>query len=539
MNNWWKKACVYQIYPTSFNDTTGSGTGDLQGIIEKLSYLENLGINVIWLSPVYQSPMADNGYDISDYYSINPMFGSMDDMEQLISEANNHGIKIIMDLVVNHTSDQHPWFKSALSDPNSPYRDYYVWRDNAGQLPNDLGSIFGGPAWTLEEKSDQYYLHLFAKEQPDLNWDNENMRRDIYKMMNWWLEKGIAGFRMDVIDLVGKVPDDKITENGPKLHEYLKEMNQATYKGHDVLTVGECWGADIDSAQLFSNPDGSELSMVFQFHHIKLRWQDGNKWTTIPLDLKEFKSVIGSWQNGLHQKGWNSLFLGNHDLPRSVSYWGNDTTYRVESAKMLATLLHGLQGTPFIYQGEEIGMTNVQFPTLEDYRDIETMNYYDINTESGLSHEDALQSIYKIGRDNARTPMQWNNDSNAGFTNSNPWINVNPNYKTINVQDALSHSDSIFYHYKNLVKLRKTYTVLTDGNFEFINENHNQIFAYKRCNTDELLYCINNFSDADTQITLNIDGMVLCSHNYDALNTEGDIIKLRPYESIMLHTCNS
>ncbi len=305
--------------------------------------------------------MADNGYDISDYYDINPMFGSMDDMDRLIEEADSRNIKIIMDLVVNHTSDQHEWFRSAVSDVNSPYRDYYIWRENKGTLPNDLDSIFGGPAWTLDEDSDEYYMHLFAKEQPDLNWENENVRKSVYKMMNWWLDKGVAGFRMDVIDLVGKVPDEKITDNGPNLHEYLREMNKATYKNKDVLTVGECWGADIDSAKLFSNPDGSELSMVFQFHHIMLRWKDGNKWNTVPLDLHAFKQVVKDWQTGLHGQGWNSLFLGNHDLPRSVSYWGNDQVYRVQSAKMLATLLHGLQGTPYIYQGEELGMTNVGF----------------------------------------------------------------------------------------------------------------------------------------------------------------------------------
>ncbi len=437
MKKWWKKACVYQVYPTSFNNTSGSGSGDIAGITEKLDYLENLGINVIWLSPVYKSPMADNGYDISDYYDINPMFGTMEDMDRLIEEAKKRNIKIIMDLVVNHTSDQHEWFQSALADVNSPYRDYYIWRENTGDLPNDMESIFGGPAWTLDENSNEYYMHLFAKEQPDLNWENENLRKDVYKMMNWWLNKGIAGFRMDVIDLIGKVPDEKITDNGPMLHTYLKEMNQATYKGSDVLTVGECWGATVDSAQAFSNPDGSELSMVFQFHHIMLRWKDGNKWDTIPLDLDAFKSVIEKWQTGLHNRGWNSLFLGNHDLPRSVSYWGNDTKYRVESAKMLATLLHGLQGTPYIFQGEEIGMTNIGFDALEDYRDIESLNHYEIATKAGVSHEDAIESLKKIGRDNARTPMQWNDHENAGFTEGQPWIKVNPNHKDINVEAAL------------------------------------------------------------------------------------------------------
>lgn len=535
MKNWWKKACVYQIYPTSFNDTTGSGSGDIQGIIEKLDYLANLGINVIWLSPVYKSPMADNGYDISDYYDINPMFGTMDDMDRLVAEAEKRDIKIIMDLVVNHTSDQHPWFQSAISDKNSPYRDYYIWRDNKGSLPNDMDSIFGGPAWTLDENSDEYYMHLFAKEQPDLNWENENVRKDVYKMMNWWLDKGIAGFRMDVIDLIGKVPDEKITGNGPKLHEYLQEMNKATYRGKDVLTVGECWSADVDLAKQFSNPDGSELSMVFQFHHIILRWQDGNKWTTIPLDLDAFKTVISDWQTGLHGQGWNSLFLGNHDLPRSVSYWGNDKQYRIESAKMLATLLHGLQGTPYIYQGEELGMTNASYENLEDYRDIETLNFYKFGREKGISHESAMESIKKIGRDNARTPMQWSSEENAGFTTGTPWININPNYREINAEKVLSDSDSIFHHYRKLIEIRKTYDVLTDGDFELIQEDTENLFAYKRSTENETLYCINNFGESKLEITLDINprDFKKLIHNYKSLDIEENTLTLKPYESIM------
>jgi len=533
MNNWWKSACVYQIYPASFNDSTGSGTGDIQGIIQKLDHLTILGIDVIWLSPVYASPMADNGYDISDYYKINPLFGTMVDMDSLISEAKNRGIQIIMDLVVNHTSDQHYWFQSALNDPNSPYRDYYIWRDNKGQLPNTLGSCFGGPAWTLDKQSNEYYLHLFTKEQPDLNWDNENMRKDIYKMMNWWLEKGIAGFRMDVIDLVGKIPDEEVTENGPMLHTYLKEMNLATYKNREILTVGECWGANVENAKLFSNPDGSELSMVFQFHHIKLRWEDGNKWNTTDLDLDAFKSVIEKWQTGLYNAGWNSLFLGNHDLPRSVSYWGNDTSYRVESAKMLASLLHCLQGTPFIYQGEEIGMTNVQFDTLEEYRDVETMNFYELGLKNGLSHKSALNSIHKIGRDNARTPMQWSNEPGAGFTTGTPWIQVNPNYHTINTQTAIEDPNSIFYHYKRLIHLRKSKQVITDGAFAFIEASHPQLFAYTRSNQDEIIYCINNFSDSETTLELDTSLMTLELHNYDKVERSHHTLILRPYESII------
>jgi len=540
MNNWWKEACVYQIYPASFNDTTGSGKGDLQGIIEKLDYLSLLGIDVIWLSPVYASPMADNGYDISDYYSINPMFGTMEDMDQLIKTAKNKNIKIIMDLVVNHTSDQHPWFKEALADKTSPYRDYYIWRENKGALPNDLDSIFGGPAWTLDEKTNAYYMHLFAKEQPDLNWDNPQMRQDVYKMMNWWLDKGIAGFRMDVIDLIGKVPDEKVTDNGPKLHTYIQEMNQATFNSKNVLTVGECWGANLDNAGLYSNPDGSELSMVFQFHHIKLRWKDGNKWDTVPLNLKEFKSVISEWQVGLQGKGWNSLFLGNHDLPRSVSYWGDDGHYRKKSAKMLATLLHGLQGTPFIYQGEELGMTNVGFEKLDQYRDIESINFYDIARSQGVSHASALKSMQKIGRDNARTPMQWTDENYGGFSTNTPWIDVNPNYTLINAKESMADDDSIFHHYKKLIALRKKHKVFVEGQFKMLFENEDPIFAYTRSLKDQTLVCINNYSNVEH--TLNIKDVLpidkkafqVLVHNYDTLNLQGDVLNLQAYESVLI-----
>tara|TARA_Y100000588_G_scaffold375226_1_gene451292 strand:+ start:112 stop:1740 length:1629 start_codon:yes stop_codon:yes gene_type:complete len=540
MNNWWKKACVYQIYPASFKDTTGSGKGDLKGIISKLDYLALLGIDVIWLSPVYASPMKDNGYDISDYYGINPMFGTMEDMDLLIEEAKKRGIKIIMDLVVNHTSDQHPWFKEACADVKSPYRDYYIWRDNRGTLPNDLESIFGGPAWTLDQSSNQYYMHLFAKEQPDLNWDNENLRRDVYKMMNWWLKKGIAGFRMDVIDLIGKIPDEKITENGPKLHSYIQEMNQATFSSQDVLTVGECWGADLENSKLYSNPDGSELSMVFQFHHIKLRWKDGNKWDTTELDLNEFKRVISDWQTGLHGKGWNSLFLGNHDLPRSVSYWGNDGIYREESAKMLASLLHGLQGTPFIYQGDEIGMTNVGFENLDQYRDIESINFYDLAMEKGISHESALESMKKIGRDNARTPMQWDGSENGGFTSGKPWIDVNPNHKEIHVEKAISDTDSIFHHYKKLIGLRKSHKIFTEGSFKLLFENDPNLFVYVRENEHETLLCVNNYSDQPRLLDLsnvlpeNESQYEILVQNYKTINLSDRHVELKPYESLLI-----
>ncbi len=532
MKNWWKKACVYQVYPASFNDTSGSGTGDLRGVTHKLDYLQDLGIDVIWLSPVYASPMADNGYDISDYYAINPLFGTMEDMDALIEEAENRGIKIIMDLVVNHTSDAHKWFEEAKANPDSPYRDYYIFRDDKGQVPNDMDSIFGGPAWTLDEVSGMYYFHLFTKEQPDLNWENPAMRNDVYKMMNWWLDKGIAGFRMDVIEVIGKIPDEKITDNGPMLHPYIQEMNAATYKGRDILTVGECWGATIEDAKKYSNPDGSELSMVFQFDHVKSRWGDAEKWLAGPVDLQKLKEIFSKWQHELYGKGWNSLFFGNHDLPRSVSFWGNDTTYRVESAKMLATLLHGMQGTPYIYQGEELGMTNIQFDAIEDYKDVETLNYYRIKTAEGEAHDTLMSRIHTIGRDNARTPMQWSSEENAGFTSGQPWLAVNPNYKEINAAQQVGTADSVYSYYKALIALRKAHDIFISGNFELIMEGHPQIFAYTRRAGNQTLYCVCNFSDTPADIDLQMTGKDILIHNYkEALPDH--LTGLKPYEAFM------
>ena len=452
---WWHSSVVYQIYPRSFNDSNGDGIGDINGIREKLDYLKELGIDVIWLSPVYKSPNDDNGYDISDYCDIMDEFGTMDDMEKLLKEANEKGIKILMDLVVNHTSDEHKWFIEAKKSKDNEYRDYYIWRDSVdGHEPNDLGSCFSGSAWQYDETTGQYYLHLFSKKQPDLNWENENVRNEVYKMMNFWIDKGIGGFRMDVIDLIGKVPDEMITGNGPKLHDYLQEMNKAALEGHDLLTVGETWGATPEIAKLYSNPKRKELSMVFQFEHIGLDQIEGKeKWDVKPLDLLDLKKVLSKWQTELEGEGWNSLFWNNHDLPRIVSRWGNDREYRVESAKMLATLLHGMKGTPYIYQGEELGMTNVRFEDINEYNDIETLNMYKDRISKGYSHDEIMASIYAKGRDNARTPMQWDSTENAGFTTGKPWLKVNKNYKFINAEDCLQDKDSIFiiikaYRYK-------------------------------------------------------------------------------------------
>lgn len=537
---WWHNSVVYQIYPRSFCDSNDDGIGDLQGIISKLDYLQNLGIDVIWLSPVYQSPMDDNGYDISDYQAIAPEFGTMDDMRALIEQAKQRGIRIVMDLVVNHTSDEHPWFVDAKQSADSKYRDFYIWRDaNAdGTPPSDIGSIFGGSAWQWDEHNQQYYFHLFSKRQPDLNWENPLLHEHIFAMMNWWIDQGIGGFRLDVIDLIGKEIDKGITGNGERLHPLLQQMNQATFGSKDLLTVGETWGATPEIAKLYSDPARQELSMVFQFEHITLTWQDGDKWQPIPLDLNRFKQVLTKWQVELNNQGWNSLFWNNHDLPRVVSKYGCDKQYRVESAKMLATTLHFMKGTPYIYQGEEIGMTNVAFDTIDQYKDIETLNFYQVKTESGTSHEHMMEAIHQNGRDNARTPMQWNNDNQAGFTNVTPWISVNPNYPHINVADALANHDSIFYHYKQLVSLRKTHPVIVYGDFIPLLEQHPQVFAYERKDDQQHFVVVSNFS-AERLIVplpshLQSRKVTTLITNSAALTELGNSLTLSPYESFAL-----
>ncbi|OAJ95146.1 glycoside hydrolase family 13 protein [Vibrio bivalvicida] len=534
---WWHDSVVYQIYPRSFCDSNNDGIGDLQGIICKLDYLKNLGIDVIWLSPVYQSPMDDNGYDISDYQDIAPEFGTMDDMRQLIEQAKLRGIRIVMDLVVNHTSDEHPWFIEAKRNPNSEYRDFYIWRDanEDGTPPSTIDSIFGGSAWQWDEENQQYFFHLFSKRQPDLNWENPNLHNKVFEMMNWWIDQGIGGFRLDVIDLIGKEIDKGITGNGERLHPLLKQMNQATFGNKDLLTVGETWGATPDIAKLYSDPERQELSMVFQFEHITLTWQNGDKWQPIPLDLNTFKQVLTKWQVELKNQGWNSLFWNNHDLPRVVSKYGCDKHYRVRSAKMLATTLHFMKGTPYIYQGEEIGMTNVAFETIEQYKDIETLNFYKVKTESGVSHEHMMTAIHENGRDNARTPMQWNNDNHAGFTNSAPWIEVNPNYPEINVAAALADKESIFYHYKKLITLRKVHPVIVYGDFIPLLEQHPQVFAYERKNDTEHLVVINNFSaepqSFDLPEHLADRSVITLISNGQSISSFGHDLVLMPYES--------
>ena len=534
---WWHSSVVYQIYPRSFKDSNGDGIGDINGIREKLDYLKELGIDVIWLSPVYKSPNDDNGYDISDYCDIMDEFGTMEDMDNLLKEANERGIKILMDLVVNHTSDEHKWFIEAKKSKDNEYRDYYIWRDKVeGHEPNELGSCFSGSAWQYDETTGQYYLHLFSKKQPDLNWENEKVRNEVYKMMNFWVDKGIGGFRMDVIDLIGKVPDEMITGNGPKLHEYLQEMNKAALEGKDLLTVGETWGATPDVAKLYSNPERKELSMVFQFEHIGLDQIEGKeKWDVKSLELLDLKKVLSKWQTELEGQGWNSLFWNNHDLPRIVSRWGNDKEYRIESAKMLATLLHGMKGTPYIYQGEELGMTNVRFDDINEYNDIESLNMYKDRISKGYTHEEIMESIYAKGRDNARTPMQWDDSENAGFTTGTPWLAVNKNYDKINAKQCLQDENSIFNHYKKLIDIRKNNDTIIYGDYKLLCEDDENIFAYVRELNGDKILVVCNFYDKDVEFKFDGDfnySKVLLS-NYNDSSKMIEKLKLRPYEAVM------
>ena len=529
---WWQNAVIYQIYPRSFQDSNGDGIGDLQGIISRLDYLKTLGVDAVWLSPVCRSPQDDNGYDISDYQDIDPMFGTLKDMEELISEAGKRGIRIIMDLVLNHTSDEHFWFVEAKSGKENPYHDYYVWRDGEPATPpNDMKACFGGSAWEWSPEAGQYYFHQFSVKQPDLNWDNPKVRQEIYQMIKWWMDKGVGGFRLDVIDQIAKVPDEKITNNGPMLHTYIRELSRETFQKGDLVTVGEAWGATPELAKLDSSPDYSEFSMVFQFEHIVLDQQEGKeKWDLAPLPFLKLKEILNQWQTSLYQCGWNSLFWDNHDLPRIVSRWGDDKRYRTESAKMLATLLHGMQGTPYIYQGEELGMTNVRYP-IEEYRDIETLNLYRERMEAGYEKEDVMESIYAKSRDNARTPMQWDNGTHAGFTDGSPWMKVNPNYKEINAAAQVGVPGSVFAYYQRLVALRKEYPVLTDGRFLMLMEKDEQVFAYVRENEQCRLLVICNFfgNSVECALTEEWEQETLLIGNYE--DREAGVLK--PYEARM------
>jgi oligo-1,6-glucosidase len=551
---WWKEAVVYQIYPRSFYDSNGDGIGDLRGIIQKLDYLKELGINVVWLSPVYKSPNDDNGYDISNYQEIMDEFGTLADWEELLFEMHKRGIKLVMDLVVNHTSDEHPWFKEARKSKDNPYRDFYIWRPGKdGYEPNNWVSFFSGSAWQYDEKTDEYYLHLFTRKQPDLNWENPRVREEVFKMMDWWLQKGIDGFRMDVINLISKVPglpDAPVTTNdryqwggqyyinGPRLMEFLTEMKEKVLSRYDILTVGETPLVTPQDAIMIANEQTGALKMVFQFEHMDL---DGPKSSDpgrslVPWKLVDLKKVMTRWQKGLENRAWNSIYLENHDQPRSVSRFGDDR-YRVESAKLLATFVHMLQGTPYVYQGEEIGMTNVAFESIEDYRDIETHNLYkEAVEEKGIDPEEIMRVIHAKGRDNARTPIQWDASEQAGFTVGTPWINVNPNYKEINVASALTDPNSVFHYYRKLIQLRKENPVIVYGTYDLLLDSHAEIYAFTRTLEADRLLVILNFSRTSPVFnlpeTIPYESADLLISNY-TVDSKEDIRKftLRPFEA--------
>ena len=530
---WWEKAVFYELYPKSFQDTDGDGVGDLRGIIQRLDYLQELGIDAIWLCPVCASPQVDNGYDISDYCAIDPMFGTMEDMEELIAEGRKRGIGIIMDLVLNHCSDQHRWFREALKGRDNPYHDFFIWRDGEPDCPpNNMRATFGGLAWTWAPEVGRWYFHQFAVEQPDLNWENPAMRQELYKSIRFWVKKGVAGFRLDVIDQIGKDADAQITCNGPKLHDYLQELSAEAFREDWLVSVGEAWGADTERAKRYSDPDGSELSMVFQFQHICLDQEPGkDKWDMIPLELPKLKACLNHWQQELHGKGWNSLFFNNHDLPRIVSRWGNDKEYRVESAKMLGTMLHGMEGTPYIFQGEELGMTNIRL-SLEEHVDLETLNTYEERIAQGYDPEELMEAIHARSRDNARTPMQWTAGENAGFTTGNAWMPINPNYTEINAEAAMADPNSVFHYYRKLIQLRKTYDVFRSGNFTLLCPEDEKIFAYTRDTEQEHMLVVCNFT-AETlafDAPENFRGSRMLLNNYAE-----DSHRLRPYEAAILY----
>ncbi len=550
---WWHRSVVYQIYPKSFKDTTGSGQGDIRGIIEKLDYLKDLGVEVLWLTPMYKSPQHDNGYDISDYYNIDESYGTMEDFEEMLSEAHKRGIKIVMDIVVNHSSTENEWFKKS-EEGDSEYKDFYIWKDPVdGKEPTNWQSKFGGNAWKYNQKRGQYYLHLFDVTQADLNWENENVRKKVYEMIKFWLNKGVDGFRLDVINLISKdqrflsddgsdtrfVPDGRrFYTDGPRIHEFLKEMNKEAFGGGELLTVGEMSSTSIDNCIRYSNPDEKELSMVFSFHHLKVDYPNGEKWTKAPFDFIQLKKIFSKWQKGMYEgNGWNATFWNNHDQPRALSRFGDDKKYRVESAKMLATVLHGLQGTPYVYQGEEFGMTNPYFDDISKYRDVESTNMYEILLEKGLSKAEVLDILMQKSRDNSRTPMQWNDGENAGFTTGTPWIGIPENYKEINAEKAVKDMDSIFHYYKNLIQLRRQEDLLITGRYEDIDLENERVYAYKRVGENKELIIINNFYK--DKVEFNVEGLGLEKASILLLNykeapelKEGKLV-LKPYESVI------
>lgn len=550
---WWKESVVYQIYPKSFKDSNGDGIGDIKGIIEKLDYLKELGVNVLWISPMLESPQDDNGYDISDYRRIYEDYGTMEDYEEMLSEAHKRDIKVLMDLVVNHTSDEHNWFIESRKSKDNPYRDYYIWKAPVnGKEPNNWGGVFGGSAWEYDEKTQMYYLHLFSKKQPDLNWENEKVRREVYDMMTFWCEKGIDGFRMDVISMISKnqaFPDGEVKNglygdfnpycvHGPRIHEFLQEMNKEVLSRYDIMTVGETSGVTIEEAQKYAGEDRNELNMVFQFEHVEDACGDHGKWTTAKFNFRDFKKTMIKWQEELQGKAWNSLFLGNHDQPRSVSRFGNDNpAYRETSAKMLATCLHMMQGTPYVYQGEELGMTNAYFDKLEDYRDIESINFFTELTEAGImTPEYMMKCLMLRSRDNARTPMQWNDSAQGGFTSGEPWIRINSNYKEINAAQQLGDPASVFHYYQKLIRLRKEKEIIVYGSFEALCRDDDKIFAYTRKLDQKKLLTVCNFSDQDAEMEIpeEFAGAQCLITNLGRTVFDRNFV-LRPYEAFVLY----
>ncbi|WP_042878290.1 alpha,alpha-phosphotrehalase, partial [Aeromonas sp. ZOR0002] len=500
---WWQSAVIYQIYPKSFQDSGARGTGDLKGIMARLDYLKTLGVDALWLTPVYVSPQVDNGYDIADYLNIDPAYGTMSDFEALLAAAHARGIRIVMDIVVNHTSTEHAWFKSAQGDKHSPYRDYYIWKDPVdGGVPNNWQSKFGGSAWELDSSTGQYYLHLFAREQADLNWENPAVRAEVKKIIHFWAKKGVDGFRLDVINLISKdqaFPDDEVGDgrrfytDGPRIHEFLQDVSRDVFAPVGAMTVGEMSSTSLEHCQRYGALDGSELSMVFNFHHLKVDYPNGDKWTKAPFDFLELKRIFNHWQSGMHGKGWSALFWCNHDQPRIVSRFGDEGEHRVVAAKMLASTLHGLQGTPYIYQGEEIGMTNPGYQCIDDYQDVESRNIFAIKQAEGISEAEILAILGAKSRDNSRTPMQWSAASNAGFTSGTPWLKPAANYSEINAEAALADQHSVFWHYRDLIRLRKSHPIFTQGDYQELLAGHPQIWAYVRRAGGQTLVVVSNF----------------------------------------------
>ncbi|MEY8522308.1 alpha-glucosidase [Lachnospiraceae bacterium 38-10] len=548
---WWKECVVYQIYPRSFCDSNGDGIGDIKGITSKMDYLKELGIDVIWLSPVYQSPNDDNGYDISDYQAIMEEFGTMEDFDEMLAAAHARGIRLVMDLVVNHTSDEHAWFAESRKSPDNPYRDYYIWRPGKdGGAPNNWGSCFSGSAWEYDGATDMYYLHLFSRKQPDLNWDNPVVRDEVFGMMNWWIDKGVDGFRMDVISLISKPAQFKDgvpgangyagfeeTANGPHVHEYLQEMRKKVLNRADTITVGECSGVTVEEARKYANSDETELNMVFQFEHMDVDAGEKGKWTDRRADLRDLKAVLTKWQKALEDAAWNSLYWENHDQPRSVSRFGDDGTYRETSAKMLATCLYMMQGTPYIYQGQELGMTNVPFAGIEEFRDIESVNaYHELTGQGVFSEEEMLQYLRCKSRDNARTPFQWSAEENAGFTTGTPWIMVNPNYTKINAEEQRGRETSVFHYFRKLIRLRKENEVIVYGTYDLLLPESEEIYAYTRTLGDEKLLVACNFTAKEVSFDMPeefLGGEILIG-NYEDAEIEKNM-KLRPYEAAVVN----